>query len=28
LAYYDAPLGSNIKPSKIIDLDTKKVIRE
>ena len=28
LAYYDAPLGSNNKPSKIIDLDTKKVIRK
>ena len=28
LAYYDAPLGSNNKPSKIIDLGTKKVIRK
>ena len=28
LAYYDAPLGTNKKPSKIIDLETRKVIRD
>mgnify|MGYP005695816157 FL=1 len=28
LAYYDAELGTSIKPSTIIDLETRKIIRE
>ena len=27
IAYYDAPLGGNLKPSNIIDLETRKIIR-
>ena len=28
LAYYDGELGQNIRPSKIIDLESKSIIRE
>jgi tRNA A37 threonylcarbamoyladenosine synthetase subunit TsaC/SUA5/YrdC len=28
LAYYDAELGTSVKPSTIIDLETRKIIRE